>query len=89
MKNNGNDYINDYITDGTYTEEEFEPYFGVCDRIDAAMCVLRAHEPRQGGGKFSEAEIVALVPIMLAEAQRERQTELLAEIRDAIKAAQS
>lgn len=81
--------VNDYITDGTYGEEEFEPYFAACDRIDAAMCILREHEPRQGGGKFSEAEIVALLPIVLAEAQRERQTEILAEIRDTLKTARS
>lgn len=78
--------IYDSIDDGTWTEDEFQPYLAACDRIDIALCALRNHQSAQDDRKLSEAEITALLPIMLAEVQRERQTEILAEMRDALAA---
>ena len=78
--------IYDSIDDGAWTEDEFQPYLAVSDRIDIALCTLRDHQSAQGAGKRSEMEIATLLPIMLAEVQRERQTEILAEMRDALAA---
>lgn len=81
--------IYDSIDDGTWTEDEFQPYLAACDRIDIALCTLRNHQSAQDGRKLSEAEIMALLPIMLAEVQRERQTEILTEMRNMLAALKS
>ena len=81
--------IYDSINDGTWTEDEFQPYLAACDRIDIALCTLRNHQSAQDGRKLSEVEIATLLPIMLAEVQRERQTEILAAMRDALAAIRS
>ena len=81
--------IYDSIDEGHWTEQEFEPYLAACDRIDIALCTLRNHESPQDGKKLSETEIALLLPIMLAEVQRERQTEILSEMRDSLAALRS
>ena len=77
--------IYDSVEAGIWEEKDFEPYLAACDRIDIALETLRNHERQTGQNKLSEVEIAQLLPIVLAEAQRERQTEILAEIRDAIR----
>ena len=83
--------IYDIIDEGFFTEDDFQPYIGACDRIDLAMSTLRNHDPiGRGsdplgkGNNLSEIEVVTLLPILLAEVHRERTLQKLTEIRDAI-----